>query len=65
MGDYNISKKRNINQNVVCKNSHFPNYDNRNPDAGEYEIEEPNLKVETIDQKYRIPKTEGKSFWSK
>ena len=47
---------------MVCKNSHFPNYDNRNPDVGEYEIEEPNLKVETIDQKYRIPKTEGKSF---
>ena len=60
-GDYNISKKRNFNQNVVSKNSRFPNYDNRNPGVGEYEIEEPNLKVETTAPKYGIPKAGRKN----
>ena len=59
-GEYNISKIKKITQNVVSKNSRLPNYDNRNPGVGEYQIEESNLKVEISSPKYGIPKAERK-----
>ena len=39
----------------------MPNYDNRNPGVGEYDIEESNLKVEKTAPKYGIPKAERKN----
>ena len=60
-GEYNISKKKNFNQNVVSKDSRLPNYDNRNPGVGEYKIEESDIQVETTAPKYGIPKAERKN----
>ena len=60
-GAYNISIKRNIGQNVVSKNSRFPNYDNMNPGVGEYNVAESELKVENSAPKYQIPKATRKN----
>ena len=60
-GAYNISKEKKFSQNIVSKNERLPSYDNRNPGVGEYEIEEPNLKVEKTAPKYGIPKAERKN----
>ena len=60
-GTYNISKKEKVTQSVINKASRLPNYDNRNPGVGEYDIEESNLKVEKTAPKYGIPKAERKN----
>ena len=60
-GEYNVSKNKKFSQNVVSKNDRLPNYDNRNPGVGEYDIKEPNLKIETTAPKYGIPKAERKN----
>ena len=56
-GEYNISKTEKFSQNVISKDSRLPNYDNRNPGVGEYNIEESNSKVEKAAPKYGIPKS--------
>ena len=60
-GTYTISKTVKVTQTVISKNARLPNYDNRNPGVGEYNIEEPNLKVEKTSPKYGIPKAERKN----
>ena len=55
-GSYNIIKKEKFSQNIISKNSRLPNYDNRNPGVGEYNIEESNSKVEKAAPKYGMPK---------
>ena len=60
-GEYNVSKNKKFSQNVVSKNDRLPNYDNMNPGVGEYDIKEPNLKIETTAPKYGIPKAERKN----
>ena len=60
-GEYSVSKNKKFSQNVVSKNDRLPNYDNRNPGVGEYDIREPNLKIETTAPKYGIPKAERKN----
>ena len=60
-GAYDLSNKRTISQNVVSKNSRFPNYENTNPGVGEYNVAESELKVENSAPKYQIPKAERKN----
>ena len=60
-GEYNVSKNKKFSQNVVSKNDRLPNYDNINPGVGEYDIKEPNLKIETTAPKYGMPKAERKN----
>ena len=60
-GSYTISKTVKVTQTVISKNSRLPNYANINPGVGEYNIEEPNLKVEKSAPKYGIPKAERKN----
>ena len=60
-GSYNIENKKNISQNVVSKNSRFPNYENKNPGVGEYNIAESELNVEYTAPKYQIPKAQRKN----
>ena len=55
-GSYNITKKNKFSQNVVSKSSRLPDYNNRNPGVGEYQIEEPNLKIKATAPKYGMPK---------
>ena len=60
-GEYNILQLKKISQTVVSKESRLPNYDNRNPGVGEYQVEESNLKIEMAAPKYGIPKAERKN----
>ena len=60
-GEYDISTQKNISQNVVSKNSRFPNSENIVPGVGEYNVAESELKVEYTAPKYQIPKAERKN----
>ena len=60
-GSYNIENKKNISQNVVSKNSRFPNYENMIPGVGEYNVAESELNVEYTAPKYQIPKAQRKN----
>ena len=60
-GAYDLSQKRTQAQNIVSKNSRFPNYENMNPGVGEYNVAESELKVENSAPKYQIPKAERKN----
>ena len=60
-GTYDISIKRKSVQNIVSKNSRFPNYKNMIPGVGEYNVAESELNVEYTYPKYQIPKAERKN----
>ena len=60
-GTYDISIKRKTVQNIVSKNSRFPNYKNMIPGVGEYNVAESELNVEYTYPKYQIPKAERKN----
>ena len=60
-GTYDISTKRKSVQNIISKNSRFPNYKNMIPGVGEYNVAESELNVEYTYPKYQIPKAERKN----
>ena len=62
-GAYNIDHKEKPHgpELVNDKLSRLPNYDNKNPGVGEYEVDLPSKKVEKTDPIYGIPKAERKN----
>ena len=62
-GSYNIDQKEKPHGPEIIndKLSRLPNYDNKNPGVGEYEIDLPSKKVEKTDPIYGIPKAERKN----
>ena len=60
-GEYNVLQLKKVTQTVISKDSRLPNYDNRNPGVGEYQVQESNLKIEMASPKYGIPKAERKN----